>query len=206
MDNKRPILEEKIDGKGHFAAPKSFTAEDEIQWSKRKLNTVRLALYADEICGFPFTLDPMGSYLCGGRADGSSLACNKLEGKECLILTTEITRPHNSSCAAWERQRAGDPEGRECPKGKFDAKRIGFGTTKNPLGFGCIRCEYGQTFLQRPDSNNQKRWCEEKGHPVGETACCWDNEAIEVNGVELGKSNSGNSEIGRLLIGIGRMK
>lgn len=176
MENKRPILKGHVGKDGYFECPKSFTVEDEVRWAKNRMRSTRIAQYADESCGLPHTYDKDGAYLCGGRADGGSEPCNMLQGSECLIRIKLLPAPHTTSCMWWEKPNAGDPEGRLCPKGKLDDERLDFGPTKNPKGFGCIRCEYGQQMLLRPDSEGRKRWCEVKDHSVADNSCCADNE------------------------------
>jgi hypothetical protein len=179
-DNLRPILYGPVKD-GLFVVPReNFTAKDEVEWAKRRLDSVRLASYADSKCGLPNTYDPKGAYLCGGCKDGSSSACNKFVGKsECLIRIKPLENPTAESCGYWEIRNAGDPEARYCPKGRMDDKRIGFGSTENPKGFGCVRCEYGQNQMPKPDSEGRTRWCALKGHSVEDNACCEDNEPAE---------------------------
>jgi hypothetical protein len=176
--NIRQILTDPVKD-GLFTVPKSFTAEDEVRWAKRRQDSARVAQYADSTCGLGNTHDPQGAYLCGGRKDGGSSPCNKLAGSECLIRIEPIDKPHAQSCGFWETTNAGDPEGRYCPKGKMDDKRIQFGSTKNPEGFGCQRCEYGQHTLPYADSEGRTRWCELKGHSVEMSGCCADNDPEE---------------------------
>lgn len=174
-ENERPILDAPTKD-GLFILPDTFTTEDEVMWAKRRMDSIRVAQYADSKCGLPNTFDPQGAYLCGGCKDGSSSPCNKLVGTECLIRIKPIDAPHESSCGFWETRNAGDPEGRYCPKGKMQDARINFGTTEAPEGFGCERCEYGQGKLGHPDSEGRERWCSLKGHPVEDKSCCADNE------------------------------
>lgn len=182
LGTERPILEDPLDSDGHFTTPsEDFDVDDEVRWAKKRLDTVRVSQYADSKCGLPNTFDSAGAYLCGGRSDGSSSPCNKmiLQSGECLIRIKPISDMHLQSCAFWEVKNSGDPEARYCPKGKLEDSRIGFGSTKNEEGFGCIRCEYGQNQMPRPDSEGRDRWCKLKGHPVERTACCEDNEPVE---------------------------
>jgi hypothetical protein len=174
----RPILYAPVGDDGLFIMPTSITVEDEVMYAKRRMDSVRLAQYADSRCGLSNTYDPMGAYLCGGLKDGSSAACNKLApGDACLIRITEvIAKPHQSSCGFWEVTNFGDPEGKYCPGGRFNDTRMDFGTTPNPRGFGCERCEYGEGILNQPDSEGRPRWCSMKGHPVEDKSCCADNE------------------------------
>ena len=173
--NKRKILVEPVRD-GLFALPSDdFTSEDEVQWGKRRVDSVRLSQYADSKCGLPNCYDPFGAYLCGGRKDGTSSPCNKREGNECLIKDGDLTNPHFQSCAFWEISNAGDMEVRYSPEGRLDSSRIGFGATKNLLGFGCVRCEYFDV-MKKPDSEGRWGWCALKGHTVEPNACCWDNE------------------------------
>lgn len=183
---ERPILLDPVDGSGHFSLPKQFDPKDEVRWAKKRIDSSRVAQYADSKCGLPNTFDRRGAYLCGGCADGSSSPCNKMVLKtgECLIRIELINDPHKQSCGYWETQNAGDPEARYCPKGKMEDDRIGFGSTTNEEGFGCIRCEYGQEELPRPDSEGRTRWCKLKGHPVEDMACCEDNEPVDNDGDE----------------------
>jgi hypothetical protein len=176
----RPILMAPIKD-GLFVLPSKFTVEDEVKWAKRRQDSSRVAQYADSHCGLPNTFDQKGAYLCGGCKDGSSSPCNKLVIKtgECLIRIQTIDKPHLQSCGMWETKNAGDPEGRYCPKGKLDDARIGFGSTTNPLGFSCQRCEYGQGILPISDSEGRTRWCSLKGHSVEDNACCEDNEPYD---------------------------
>jgi hypothetical protein len=177
--NSRPILYGPI-SKGLFVMPQSFGAKDEVNFAKRRMDTIRVAQYADSSCGLPNTYDADGAYLCGGRENGQSVACNKFDSADCLIRITEkIAKPNRSSCMYWEKSNAGDPEGKYCPEGRLDDKRIDFGSTVNPLGWGCLRCEYGQQILNKPDSEGRTRWCGKKGHPVEDNSCCAENEAIE---------------------------
>jgi hypothetical protein len=178
--NERPVLVEEVGKDGLFAVPtENFTAEKEVEWAKRRQDSIRVAQYADSKCGLPNVFDPQGAYLCGGCADGSSSPCNKFitETRECLIRIKLIDEPNRQSCGFWETRNAGDPEARYCPKGKLDDPRISFGETDNPKGFGCERCEYGQQTLPMPDSEGRTRWCALKGHPVEDKSCCADNEA-----------------------------
>ncbi len=176
-ERTRPILYAKVGKDGLFECPSSITVDDEVMWAKRRLDTVRLASYADSKCGLPNTYDETGAYLCGGRGDGTSSPCNKfVEGGECLIRIKPIDEPHAESCGYWETRNAGDPEGRYCPSGRMEDERIGFGSTDNPEGFGCERCEYGEERLPSPDSEGRTRWCSLKGHPVEDQSCCADNE------------------------------
>lgn len=178
--NIRPVLKGTVGPDGYFVCPKEFTAEDEIRWQKNRMRSSRIAQYADESCGIPATYDKDGAYLCAGRADGSSERCNMMEGEhECLIRIRLIPYPHTTSCMWWEKPNAGDPEGRLCPKGKLDDDRLDFGPTPNQLGFGCIRCEYGQELLPKPDSEGRRRWCKVKDHTVSDNSCCADNEPDE---------------------------
>jgi hypothetical protein len=173
--NIRKILTQPISD-GKFSMPdSSFTSEDEVQWAKRRMDSVRVSQYSDTKCGLPNCYDPMGAYLCGGRSDGSSSPCNKREGNECLIRKGDLSNPHFQSCAFWEIANAGDQEARYSPDGRLDDDRIGFGTTKNSLGYGCIRCEYYKPMM-RSDSEGRPGWCSLKGHTVEENSCCWDNE------------------------------
>jgi hypothetical protein len=177
-DNVREVLDApKTDGL--FDIPKSFTAEDEVVWAKRRMDSIRVAQYSDSKCGLPNTFDASGAYLCAGREDGTSSPCNKLEGKECLIRIQPINNGHYQSCGFWETSNAGDPEGRYCPKGKLKDLRIGFGSTKSDEGFGCERCEYGQGMLSVADSEGRPRWCSLKGHSVESKSCCMDNEPVK---------------------------
>lgn len=180
-DNLRPILYGQVKD-GLFSVPsEKFTAKDEVEWAKRRIDSVRIASYADSKCGLPNTFDPKGAYLCGGCKDGSSSPCNKFVGKtECLIRIQPLSEPTAQSCGYWEVRNAGDPEARYCPKGRMEDKRIGFGETDNPKGFGCVRCEYGQNDMLRADSEGRTRWCSLKGHPVEDNSCCEDNEPVEV--------------------------
>jgi hypothetical protein len=173
----RPILYGPVGSDGLFTMPTSFTVEDEVMFAKRRMDSVRLAQYADTRCGLPDTYDPSGAYLCGGLRDGSSAPCNKLDGNSCLIrIQAIIAKPHQSSCGFWEVANSGDPEGKYCPGGRFNDKRMDFGTTSSYLGFGCQRCEYGEQIMPRADSEGRKRWCAMKGHPVEDNSCCADNE------------------------------
>jgi len=176
--NTRKILVDKEDSSGHFLMPQAFDAEDEVRFAKRRMDSTRVAQYADSKCGFSNTFDEKGAYLCGGLKDGGSSVCNKLNGSECLIRIKPIDKPHSQSCGFWETWNAGDPEGRYCTKGKMDDNRINFGGTKNPKGFSCQRCEYGQQKLKEPDSEGRTLWCKLKGHPVEPNACCADNDPI----------------------------
>jgi hypothetical protein len=178
--SERPILVDPVDKEGYFLLPEKFGPKDEVRWAKRRQDSIRVAQYADSKCGLPNTYDPKGAYLCRGCEDGSSKPCNKMIQKtgECLIRIELIDNGHFQSCGFWEIQNAGDAEGRYCDKGKLDDTRIGFGDTENPEGFGCIRCEYGQQDMPRPDSEGRTLWCKKKGHPVEENACCADNDPI----------------------------
>jgi hypothetical protein len=173
----RPILVDPVGKDGLFVVPKSLTAESEVRYAKRRQDSVRIAQYADSKCGLPATFDKDGGYLCGGRKDGRSSACNKLVGTECLIRKNPINNMHYQSCGMWEMRNAGDPEGRYCPKGKLDDSRIGFGSTQSALGFSCQRCEYSTT-MKMSDSEGRGSFCRLKGHPVESNACCEDNEPV----------------------------
>jgi len=165
MPNLRPILVDPVSSDGLFTVPTKITAEDEVRYAKRRQDSVRISQYADSKCGLSATFDKDGGYLCGGREDGSSSACNKLVGSECLIYIKPIDNMHYQSCGFWEVRNAGDPEGRYCPKGKLGDERIGFGSTKNPLGFSCQRCEY-YAEMEVSDSEGRDDFCRLKGHPV----------------------------------------
>jgi len=178
-DAVRPILTDPVDKDGLFVVPTTASAEDEIRWAKRRMDSIRIAQYADSKCGLPATFDKEGAYLCGGRKHGGSSPCNKLEGTECLIRIKPIDNKHFQSCGFWETQNAGDAEGRYSPKGKLEDDRIGFGATKNLEGFGCERCRFGRP-LTFKDSEGRSCWCRLKGHTIEEHACCADNEAVEV--------------------------
>ena len=178
MENKRSVLDApKKDGL--FVLPDTFTSQDEVMWAKRRMDSTRVAQYADSTCGLPNTFDPAGAYLCGGRKDGTSSPCNKLQGKECLIRITPINDATHQSCGFWETHNVGDPEARYCPKGKMNDARINFGSTQSDEGFGCERCEYGQQKMKTPDSEGRPRWCALKGHPVEDKACCADNDPVK---------------------------
>ena len=183
---ERDILYAKVNDEGLFEVPaKDFTEKEEVMWAKRRMDSLRLAYYADSKCGLPNTYDKDGAYLCGGTADGKSSPCNKfVTGGECLISITRIDEPHKQSCGYWEVRNAGDPEARYCPKGRMEDKRIGFGETKSEKGFGCVRCEYGQNSMPKEDSEGRTQWCALKGHPVEKNACCEDNEPLDKNKVE----------------------
>jgi hypothetical protein len=175
--NQRPILEQPQGPDGLFLVPKDFDAKREVLWTKLRLDSARVAQYQDSHCGpFPNTYDPAGAYLCGGRKDGKSKPCNKLQGRECLIRIKPIGDIHHFSCGFWEIENFGDPEGRYCRQGKMDDKRINGGSTPNDLGFGCWHCIYGQQHMPRPDSEGRMRFCALKGHPVEDRSCCADNE------------------------------
>lgn len=177
--NTRPILYGPVKD-GLFVMPASFDAKDEVNFSKRRMDTVRVAQYADSSCGLSNTFDPDGAYLCGGN--GKSVPCNKFDSPKCLIRITEVVaKPERSSCMYWEKANAGDPEGKYPPDGRLDDRRIDFGVTANPLGWGCMRCEYGQQLLNKPDSEGRTRWCSKKGHPVENNSCCAENEAIDLS-------------------------
>lgn len=178
-DIKRPDLERKIidqptDAKGLFVCPSSFTAEDEVRWKKIRMNAARISSYQDSKCGsFPHTFDPTGSYVCG--------ICNMYaHGGECVIREKPVDRPFLQSCGYWETKNAGDTELRYCPDGKLSDERIAFGSTDSSLGFGCIRCEYGQQMLPYEDSEGRPRWCAKKGMPVECEACCAENDPVGV--------------------------
>jgi hypothetical protein len=177
QENLRPVLTDPISD-GLFVVPKSISTKDEVRYAKRRQDSIRIAQYADSKCGLPATFDPDGGYLCGGRKNGSSSACNKLVGTECLIRVKAINDQHHQSCGMWEIRNAGDPEGRYCPKGKLDDARIGFGSTKSQLGFSCERCEY-RADMNLSDSEGRDDFCRLKGHPVEDNACCEDNEPID---------------------------
>lgn len=178
-ENDRPILDEATGPDELFITPSiGFTAQDEVQWAKRRMDASRVASYADFKCGLPNTFDPTGAYLCGGRADGRSSPCNKANGNECLIKKGLLTAPHYQSCAFWETRNTGDPEPRYSPHGRLEDERIGFGQTKSPSGFGCMRCEYGRS-MPAPDSEGRTMWCALKGMSVQDVGCCWDNNPIK---------------------------
>lgn len=184
----RPILSWPEDKDGYFAVPtKQLTPDEEVKARQIRMFAVVGAEYADPTCGNGFTFEPQqgqrgSAYLCGGRADGLSNTCNKfvILTNECLIRKTKtVASPHTSSCGFWEQARAGDPEGQRCPSGRYDDDRINFGTTPNPLGFSCQRCEYGEGMMPVPDSEGRPRWCKLHGFPVTDDACCADNEPDE---------------------------
>lgn len=177
-DNQRQILDAPKKN-GVFTLPETFSTKDEVTWAKRRMDSVRVAQYADSKCGLPNTFDATGAYLCDDRKDGESSPCNKLAGTECLIRIQPIDDAAHQSCGFWETRNAGDPEGRYCPKGKLTDARISFGTTESDEGFGCERCEYGQQKLKTPDSEGRPRWCSLKGHPVEDKSCCADNEVVK---------------------------
>lgn len=182
---ERKVLDDPTGDDGLFLVPESFGPVDEVRWRSRRMDSIRLAQYSDSKCGFSNLVDK--AYLCGGRKDGSTPACNKLIIKtgECLIRIDPIDKPHNQSCAYWETLNAGDSEGRYCPhsKEKMTDERISFGETSDPKGFGCVRCEYGQQKLPYADSEGRESWCSLKGHPVEaseeKTGCCAEQEPIE---------------------------
>lgn len=186
----RPILAWLVDADGYFKLPANqLTPEEEVKARQIRAFAVISSEYADSTCGNSFTYEKQegqsgSAYLCGGRSDGKSDPCNKfiiLTG-ECVIRKDKIVKdPSHSSCGFWEHTRAGDPEARRCPSGRFDDERINFGTTKNPLGFSCQRCEYGEEMLSVPDSEGRPRWCKLHGFPVMNDACCSDNEPDEDN-------------------------
>lgn len=176
--NKRPILYGPVSD-GLFKTPQTISAKDEVEWAKRRMDSVRVAQYSDSKCGLPNTFDPTGAYLCMGRKDGRSSPCNKREGAYCLIRIEPLNRGQNQSCMYWEIYNAGDPEGRYCPHGKLDDARLSFGSTPKTEGFGCMRCEYGQDMMPARDSEGRTRWCALKGHPVESNSCCGDNEPID---------------------------
>lgn len=177
-DNLRKILVDPVSADGLFTVPTSIGPEDEVRYAKRRQDSVRVSQYADSKCGIPSTFDKDGGYLCGGRADGTSSACNKLVGTECLIRIKPIDDMHRQSCGMWEVRNAGDPEGRYCPKGKMGDTRIGFGSTKNMFGFSCQRCEY-YAHMAVSDSEGRDDFCRLKGHPVEDNACCADNDPVK---------------------------
>lgn len=113
----RAILTDPVKN-GLFVLPETISAEDEVRYAKRRMDSIRVAQYSDTKCGLPNTYDPKGAYLCGGLKNGESSVCNKLNGSECLIRIKKIDDPHHQSCGMWETANAGDPEGRYCPKGK----------------------------------------------------------------------------------------
>lgn len=161
---------------GLFSVPAKFGEEEEVAFRARRIEAGRVSNYADSKCGISATFDPVGAYLCGGRADGGSSPCNKIEGTECLIRRLRLTKPHAQSCGYWEVEDAGDREPRYSTEGKLGDVRISFGETANPEGFGCVRCEYGEGELPHPDSEGRERWCALKGFPVEDNACCAENE------------------------------
>ncbi len=177
-ENLRTILVDPTGTDGLFTVPKKISSDDEVRYTKRRQDSVRISQYADSKCGLPATYDKDAGYLCGGRKDGSSSSCNKLVGKECLIRIKLIDDMHHQSCGMWEMRNAGDPEGRYCPKGKLDDDRIGFGGTESDEGFSCQRCEYSAV-MEIEDSQGRPSFCRLKGHPIEPTACCEDNEPLE---------------------------
>lgn len=178
MENVRKILDLPLEG-GKFSVPSGdFSSQDEVVWAKRRMDSTRMAQYADSKCGLSNTFDPTGSYLCAGRHDGSSSPCNKRNGTECLLKNGKLTNAHYQSCAYWEIENAGDPEARYSPDGRFEDERCGFGETKNPEGFGCRNCEYAKK-MSKPDSEGRTLWCSLKGHTVQDIGCCWDNDPIK---------------------------
>lgn len=181
----RPILQWPVDSEGYFSIPsKELTPDEEVKARQIRMFAVVSSEYADPTCGNSFTFEAQqgqrgSAYLCGGRADGLSDTCNKfvILTNECLIRKDKtISEPNLSSCGFWEKARAGDPEVRRCPSGRMDDQRINFGTTTDPLGFSCQRCEYGQEMLPVPDSEGRARWCKFHGFPVTNDACCADSE------------------------------
>jgi hypothetical protein len=180
----RPILDAPLDADGFFAKPKgALTKDQEVMFAKLRMRGVRTSNYADARCGLPNTYDETGAYLCGGRKNGSSPSCNMfvILNHECLLRDPKvINKPHNFSCGFWEQPNTGDPEGRRCPSGRWKDERLSAGSTDNPLGFSCERCEYGQQQLDVPDSEGRTEWCKYHGHPVFKPACCADNEPVGV--------------------------
>lgn len=206
MDDKvsyeRPILQDPLGADGLFVIPKDFGVDDEVRWAKKRMDAARVSMYADSHCGLSNTYDSAGAYLCGGRQDGSSSPCNKLQVTECLIRKIKLTNPNKQSCEYWEIKNAGDPEPRYGPEGKLEDKRISFGDTPNPLGFGCIRCEYGEGELPHLDSEGRNRWCALKGFPVEDTACCAENEPDVDDPDDDDMPTQTKKSIGARLIGI----
>jgi hypothetical protein len=190
----RKILKGPVEDGLYTVPTEKLTVEEETEAAKRRMRWVRIADYADETCGISNTLDPEAAYLCGGREDGSSSPCNMFRGNgdnRCLILEGgPMKKPHLSSCGKWEIRNDGDPEGDSCHKGFFSAADLSFGVTKNPQGWGCVRCEYGQKFMPEPDSEGRTRFCQLANIAVGEKACCRRNEAIKIEEKEESKDKA----------------
>ncbi len=188
---------------GLFVVPASFNADDEVRWAKMRQRETRVSQYADSHCGLPNTFDPTGAYLCAGRADGGSAPCNMREGTECLIRIAPLSNPTHQSCGMWEVVNVGDPEARSCRRGKLGDARISFGSTASELGFGCVRCEYGEGEMPRQDSEGRARWCALKGFPVEDESCCADNEPMAAAGEETSVEKK-NVRVTSGLVALGR--
>ena len=194
VGDERPLLDWPVDDEGYFAVPKKkLTPEEEVKAHQARMSAVIMAQYADRTCGNPFTLDPTGAYLCGGRIDGKSSPCNKfvILNNECVIRETKtIAEPCFSSCGFWDKARDGDPEIVRADSTRYNDEQLRFGTTPNPLGFSCQRCEYGQGILPIPDSEGRGRWCKYHGFPAEDNACCADNEPAKIGmDVEFNESD-----------------
>ena len=145
---------------------------DEKQEEERRKDAEHNWQYAENGASF----DPAGDYLCGTctMRSGTEL-CTKVDGK--ISFTT-------GSCQIYKH----GPSNGEAPLEKKNSKpSVGYTERPNVKGFGCQRCNYGDTAAQ-PDSHGRPLWCSRFGMHVRPLACCAKNEGDD--DVEFNKDGS----------------
>lgn len=120
-----------------------------------------ITLWGDYAEGGP-TYDPNGDYLCG--------SCAMRADKQ---YCTHVVGPINFGTGSCRIYEIGPSSGTPLPQ-KLTQIEVAYTERPTVRGFGCKRCEFGDTALV-PDSIGRKLWCSFWGCHVMENACCFKN-------------------------------
>jgi hypothetical protein len=154
---------------GLFTQPSKFDAKYEVGETHRRNDIAANHFkYADDLgAGVARTYDPEGRYNCG--------RCNQADGTKCLLVKIKRIDRQAGSCGDWEDIDAGDEE---MVLHQKSIESAGYGIAKNGIGFGCIRCPFGEP-AKVPDSLGRDWWCGKFAARTQTTACCALNGAPE---------------------------
>ncbi len=170
----RKIVTCPVGKDGLFVQSSELGPDRELVENHNRLNFANNFSFADRWTGNTRTYDPDGNYNCG--------ACNKADGKACLLIPIVIDRTAGS-CRHWENLCAGDPELKLSVVDPETAEVASYGVAANGKGFGCHRCPFASPAFQ-PDSQGRTLYCGKGDFRTVGTACCQLNGAEVVGQVE----------------------
>jgi len=169
---------------GLIVEPKDSDPQTLLEEVHNRQRFAKKANYADPFEGDGRTIDPNARYNCG--------SCNQQDDGNCAFWFIDGLNLAASSCADYENECAGDPEVRlrlpnavdvpdRAERRRQAIAKADFGTAKNGVGFGCMRCPRSKKSERGPDSLGRPLWCGEGGFRVMEAACCKFNAAETVD-------------------------